>query len=72
MYGGRDSHSGTVRALGPGHSGASLFRQLVADAVQLAADRSRWRRATCDAIALNASYFNTHRMVQQYIVNAYP
>jgi len=23
------------------------------------------------AIALNASYFNAHRMVQQYVVNAY-
>ena len=34
-------------------------------------DRAAWIVVMRHAIALNASYFNTHRMVQQYIVNAY-
>jgi starch phosphorylase len=34
-------------------------------------DRERWIEIMRHAIALNASYFNTHRMVQQYVTNAY-
>ena len=34
-------------------------------------DRTRWADVMRHAIALNASYFNTHRMVQQYVTNAY-
>jgi starch phosphorylase len=34
-------------------------------------DRAGWIQVMRHAIALNASYFNTHRMVQQYIVSAY-
>lgn len=34
-------------------------------------DRERWIEIMRHAIALNASYFNTHRMVQQYAANAY-
>jgi starch phosphorylase len=34
-------------------------------------DRSRWISVMQHAIALNASFFNTHRMVQQYVTNAY-
>jgi starch phosphorylase len=33
--------------------------------------RERWIDVMRHAIALNASYFNTHRMVQQYVTNAY-
>ncbi len=33
--------------------------------------RQRWLEVMRQAIALNASYFNTHRMVQQYVTNAY-
>src|SRR5262249_31350860 len=33
--------------------------------------RERWIEVMQQAIALNASYFNTHRMVQQYVTNAY-
>ena len=33
--------------------------------------RDRWIDVMRHAIALNASFFNTHRMVQQYAVNAY-
>lgn len=34
-------------------------------------NRDRWLDVMRHAIALNASYFNTHRMVQQYVTNAY-
>ncbi len=34
-------------------------------------DRDRWIDAMRQSIAFNASFFNTHRMVQQYTVNAY-
>jgi glycogen phosphorylase len=34
-------------------------------------DRPRWVGLMQHAIALNASYFNAHRMVQQYVTNAY-
>jgi starch phosphorylase len=34
-------------------------------------NRGKWVDVMRHAIALNASYFNTHRMVQQYVTNAY-
>lgn len=34
-------------------------------------ERERWIDVMRHAIALNASYFNSHRMVQQYVTNAY-
>jgi len=34
-------------------------------------DRVRWVDVMRHTIALNASYFNTHRMVQQYMTHAY-
>jgi glycogen phosphorylase len=34
-------------------------------------DRARWISVMQHAIALNASFFNSHRMVQQYVANAY-
>lgn len=34
-------------------------------------DRERWIDVMRNAITLNASFFNTHRMVQQYAVSAY-
>jgi starch phosphorylase len=34
-------------------------------------DRARFITVMQHAIALNASFFNTHRMVQQYVTNAY-
>ncbi len=33
--------------------------------------RQKWINIMRHSIALNASYFNTHRMVQQYVTNAY-
>lgn len=34
-------------------------------------ERARWISVMKGAVALNASFFNTHRMVQQYVANAY-
>lgn len=34
-------------------------------------DRKTWIHMMKDSISLNASFFNSHRMVQQYIINAY-
>ncbi len=34
-------------------------------------DRERWSEIMRSTIAFNASFFNTHRMVQQYAANAY-
>jgi len=34
-------------------------------------DRDRWIDVMKHAIAFNASFFNTHRMVQEYVMNAY-
>jgi starch phosphorylase len=34
-------------------------------------DRQKWIDIMRHSIALNASFFNTHRMVQQYVTNAY-
>jgi starch phosphorylase len=34
-------------------------------------DRERWTAVMRQTIAFNASFFNTHRMVQQYAANAY-
>jgi len=34
-------------------------------------DRERWINIMRHTIALNGAYFNTHRMVQEYVLNAY-
>ena len=34
-------------------------------------DRDNWIRTMRSCIAINASFFNTHRMAQQYVLNAY-
>jgi starch phosphorylase len=34
-------------------------------------DRERWTDVMRQTIAFNASFFNTHRMVQQYAAHAY-
>ncbi len=35
------------------------------------ADKKTWNRIMRNAIAFNASFFNTHRMVREYLTNAY-
>jgi glycogen phosphorylase len=34
-------------------------------------DTGQWRRIMRSAIALNGSFFNTQRMLEQYVLNAY-
>ena len=34
-------------------------------------DRNNWIRTMRSCIAINASFFNTNRMIQQYVLNAY-
>jgi starch phosphorylase len=34
-------------------------------------DRDAWVRVMRQCIALNGSFFNTHRMVRQYVLHAY-
>ena len=50
----------------------NLYRKLREVVIPLYyGDRERWVGVMRHAIALNASFFNTHRMVQQYAANAY-
>lgn len=49
-----------------------LYRKLEDDIVPMFyGSRDRWTDVMRQCIALNASYFNTHRMVQQYASGAY-
>lgn len=49
-----------------------LYRKLEQDIVpRFYVDRARWMDVMRHVIAFNASHFNTHRMVQQYVTNAY-
>lgn len=34
-------------------------------------NKENWTNIMCHAIAINGSFFNTHRMVLQYVLNAY-
>ncbi len=49
----------------------ALYAKLESKVLPAFAERERWTPVMQHAIALNASYFNTHRMVQQYVTNAY-
>lgn len=48
-----------------------LYRKLEIILPSFHRDRAGWIAMMKNTIALNASYFNTHRMVQQYVANAY-
>jgi starch phosphorylase len=57
---------------GPSRDASSLYDKLEqAIAPLFAHDRDRFIEIMLHAIALNGSFFNTHRMVQQYVLNAY-
>lgn len=63
--GGEERESGSCDA-------QELYEKLRAVIVPLYyGDRDRWVDIMRQAIAFNASFFNTHRMVQQYAANAY-
>ena len=51
---------------------ASLYDKLESTIVRtFYVNRENWINIMRHAIAMNASFFNTHRMVQQYVLNAY-
>jgi starch phosphorylase len=54
-----------------GGDAADLYAKLDAILPLYHHDHARWLFVMKATIALNASYFNTHRMVQQYVANAY-
>jgi len=54
------------------HEVASLYDRLESTILPLYyGDPERWRTVMRSTIALNGSFFNTHRMLQEYISNAY-
>jgi starch phosphorylase len=56
----------------PEHEVASLYQQLESTILPLYyGNPDQWRKVMRSTIALNASFFNTHRMLQEYISNAY-
>ncbi len=50
---------------------ASLYGKLEHHIAPMYADRARWARLQQHCIALNGSFFNTHRMLAQYVSHAY-
>jgi glycogen phosphorylase len=49
----------------------SLYTQLENAVAPLYADRAAWSRMQQHCIAMNGTFFNTHRMLGQYVSNAY-
>lgn len=57
---------------GDSEDAADIYKKLENDIVPLFySDREKWTSLMKHCIAINASFFNTYRMVQQYIINAY-
>lgn len=50
---------------------SSLYEKLENSVAPLFADRDAWSRMQQHCIAMNGSFFNTHRMLAQYFGNAY-
>ncbi len=50
---------------------ASLYEKLEHGIAPLFADKGNWARMQQHCIALNGSFFNTQRMLEQYVRNAY-
>ena len=56
----------------PEHEVASLYERLESTILPLYyGNPEQWRAIMRSTIALNGSFFNTHRMLQEYISNAY-
>jgi starch phosphorylase len=49
----------------------ALYSQLESAVAPLYADRAAWSRMQRHCIAMNGTFFNTHRMLGQYVSNAY-
>ena len=50
---------------------ASLYNKLENHIAPLYADKTAWARMQQHCIAMNGTFFNTHRMLAQYLSNAY-
>jgi starch phosphorylase len=62
----------TERPPGPGNDAASLYEKLEQIILPLFyRDQDHFIDVMLHCIALNGSFFNTHRMIQQYVLNAY-
>jgi starch phosphorylase len=62
----------TERTLGPTNDAASLYEKLEQVILPLFyRDQDHFIDVMLHCIALNGSFFNTHRMIQQYVLNAY-
>ena len=69
---GKPFDAGVDRPAADRDDAADLYRKLETAILPIyTGDRKRWISIMQHAIALNASFFNTHRMVQQYVANAY-
>ena len=53
------------------HEAASLYDKLESSIAPLYADKAAWAQMQRHCIAMNGTFFNTHRMLGQYFANAY-
>ena len=53
------------------HEAASLYNKLENSIAPLYADKAAWAQMQRHCIAMNGTFFNTHRMLGQYFANAY-
>jgi starch phosphorylase len=53
------------------HEAASLYDKLENSIAPLYADKAAWAQMQRHCIAMNGTFFNTHRMLGQYFANAY-
>lgn len=66
-----EAEAGGAPADSRGHA-FSLFSKLKDAVIPVFCDHpDGFRRIMLHSIAFNGSFFNTHRMIQQYLVNAY-
>ena len=69
---GPSSHGSSSRETTDAKDAQELYQKLrTVIAPMFYRDRDRWIDIMRQAIAFNASFFNTHRMIQQYAANAY-
>jgi len=62
---------GATAGSSPRADGPALHRKLTEVATLFYRERGRFTEIMRHAIALNASFFNTQRMMQQYVLRAY-
>jgi starch phosphorylase len=62
---------GTVAEREDAADAAEIYDRLDADIVPAWRDGTRWAAIMRSTVALNASFFNTHRMLSEYVIRAY-